>query len=176
MSSAGGVKFQLSPQFSNMKAPADLYRLLLDHLTLCYPNVPLRSYLSLGGPESVGLSTSIMTYKYAIISQRRYWASTATSSAANSLIAVQSSAGSKSFAVGELLTILVLQQKEIGRHIFGHVRWLSPASIDVTETYWPAEFVFLYRAHSLYLIYIYISKLSPSNGILEGECISRGRR
>lgn len=117
---------------------SELYDVALHHLKSTLPELRLRSYLAIGTSDSIGLDPMILSFDYAIISQRRYWAMSATSSSSNSLIAVSTGIHNE-VVVGELLTIFVLDQVGVGRRTYGHVRWLVPCVVDRSNTMWSSE-------------------------------------
>lgn len=110
-----------------------LYNSVLNYLRLHF-SFPIISHLALGSNGSVPLLPRVTFFDYAVIHQRRYWASSRNNNIANSLIAVKT--GSNEVRVGELTDIFVLDQPQLGLHRFGHVRWLVPANVDLTHSTW----------------------------------------
>lgn len=137
----GGIKFQLGTRSRILKKERlslQLYQKLLAHLQLIMLDIPkpLTSYLDTRS-DGVILTNMANMYDYVIIHGRRYWTTRASSLGHNSLIAVLIDG---QYYVGELLLVLLLEQQEIGRKIYGHVRWQLPASqIDLSDTYWPTS-------------------------------------
>lgn len=127
-----------------IEAPQTLYTALFSHFRLQFPLLNIRSQLALvhSDDRSVLLRSKITIFDYVIISQRRYHASTQSKSSNNSFIAV-SRPQDNHLVVGELLHILVIDQETLGRHILGHVRWLMPAQVDLSNTFWAGEYVII---------------------------------
>jgi hypothetical protein len=116
-----------------------LYSAVLHFLRSRLPTLKLRSHLSLGTPgdESTSLRTKVTFFDYVVVSQRRYWALSRASAPFNSFVAVCTS--ENSISVGELLDIVVVDQDKVGHHVLGHVRWLVPLSMDLSNTFWPSS-------------------------------------
>lgn len=139
----GGVLLQLSPRSHVVEMVPPLYSAVLRFLRSQLPMLNLRSHLLLGipGDGSIPLRTKVTSFDYVVVSQRRYWALSRASTPFNSSVAVRTS--EDSISVGELLDIIVLDQEKIGYHVFGHVRWLVPLSINTVDTFWPSSWVLL---------------------------------
>lgn len=116
---------------------SELYATLLRHFRHQFPLVNLRSHLALGavGDMSVALRSKVTTFSYVILSQRRYFASSHSTTPENSVVAVRAP-GSEEVSVGELLDIIIVDQEKLGRHVLGHMRWLLPVDVDRRSTSW----------------------------------------
>ncbi|VDB94096.1 unnamed protein product [Peniophora sp. CBMAI 1063] len=130
----GGVIYALSMRSVKGVLMPDLYSQVLAHLQLRLP-VSVRSDIVLG--PATALRREVTFFDYAVIFQRRYWASSRTNSRANALIAVAAEHGQ--YTVGELTTIIGISQPELPLIRLGHVRWLVRAPADVsTDSRWKA--------------------------------------
>lgn len=129
----GGISFLLSTHsISGLMGP-DVYADVLAHFTARLP-IPVRSHIAVN-VEGIPVLPNATFFDYAVINQRRYWASTRNNNAGNSLIAVVTGTGETN--VGELTEIFALQQPTLGGlHRFGCVRWLVPLDIDLSQSAW----------------------------------------
>lgn len=110
-----------------------VYADVLAHFSTRLP-FPVRSHIAVG-TQGIPVLPNATFFDYAVIDQRRYWASTRNNNSGNSLIAV--STGFNETSVGELTEIFALQQPTLGGlHRFGRVRWLVPLDIDLSESAW----------------------------------------
>ncbi|KAJ6517961.1 hypothetical protein C8R47DRAFT_1062533 [Mycena vitilis] len=134
----GGIEFQLSSQSSFAPLPAAVFDNVLDHLSVRFPLLTLRSAIAPAvGENSYPLYNRMQLFDHVIISQRRYYASTHRKNPYDSFVNVRVATvqGQDSW-VGELLEIFVVNQPKIGIHRYGLVRWFVPTDLDVTQTVW----------------------------------------
>ncbi|KAI0027999.1 hypothetical protein K488DRAFT_90202 [Vararia minispora EC-137] len=129
---AGGIESQLSLQSVNEAMPTELYHIVLQYFsernTGPVPVIPHTSIRDSGIP----LLPKVTFYSYAVLSQRRYWATSHTNNRANSMVLV--SLGDNRIGVGELLRIFHIWQPPLTPdtgYALRWMRWLIPAQVQV---------------------------------------------
>ncbi|KAJ6501497.1 hypothetical protein C8R47DRAFT_1107562 [Mycena vitilis] len=135
----GGIDFQLSPQSSFAPLPAAVFDNVLDHLSVRFPLLTLRSAIAPAvGENSYPLYNRMQLFDHVIISQRRYYASTHRKNPYDSFVNVRVATGlqGQDSWAGELLEIFVVNQPKIGIHRYGLVRWFVPTDLDLAQTVW----------------------------------------
>lgn len=134
---SGGIQRQLSPRSSKIQMTVEVYDIVLRHMRSRFPSANLRSEMDFFNSDTrmLPLHNRAMSFDYTIINQRRYWASSRTRTAANSLVAIRTG-DLGGVSVGELLDIIVIDQGSIQNQTLGRVRWLVPATLDLTNTFW----------------------------------------
>lgn len=141
---ADGIRLELSTRSEERDLPSDIYLPLLTHLQLRLPTNTLYSYLSLNLPAGgVMLSPRATLFDHVIANGMCYRPLSCSTSAENSLVAVRmNSSPTSTPEIGELLSILAVDQADIGGcRLFGHMRWLKPSNVNITGTFWSTLYV-----------------------------------
>ncbi|KAJ7749137.1 hypothetical protein B0H16DRAFT_1461303 [Mycena metata] len=136
----GGIDFQLSAKFS-VGAISDIaFAQALSALRICLPLLNIRPSITLPNPihaVSVPLFNQMNRFPFAILSNRRYYASQHSKTPYDSYVLVRTHAiPNVTEWAGELQEIFVVDQPQIGIHRYGFVRWFVPENALIRDTVW----------------------------------------
>lgn len=117
----------------------DLYAAVLDHMKMRWPLVRFCHELTYPIPEGVvPLRAAAAFFDHIIIKQQKFLASRRINRTNNSFICVQMDE-SGSIRVADLQDIILVSQDPIGQHYLGHVRWLKPLAVNLSDTVWDQQ-------------------------------------
>jgi hypothetical protein len=113
-----------------------LYRIVLGHLSLLFPDARLRSLIMPNPPpNSIPLNNRALFFDYAVVNQQRYHASRRARNTTGSLVECAVD-GAGATSVGELTDIIHINQAPHGVFSLARVQLFRPLRIDLTDTIW----------------------------------------
>ena len=133
-----GIIFALSPRFEKKTMDVTLYYTILRHLAMLFPQLHLRSHIQFQPAANTTPLTPIAHFfDYAIVRQRRFYASRRSPNNHSSLVEVVVSERGETWA-GELLDLIHIDQGNGQIFTLAQFRWFKPLQMDLSGTIWNA--------------------------------------
>lgn len=134
-----GIRLKMSSRVDIVDMSPDLYAAVLNHMKMQWPLLRFCHELTYPIPEdNIPLRGSAAFFDHAVIKQQKFLASRRINHTNNSLICVQMDEQG-SIRVADLQDIIMVSQYPIGQHLLGHVRWLNPLTVDLSDTVWDLQ-------------------------------------